>query len=246
MKSVSDLQTYFGEKPEISLEDLREYFQSIDPDIPDSTVNWRVHDMIKSSILHRTGRGQFELGSGRQYLPELNPRVMKILKFIQRNFSDITYCAWNSDMLNEFAQHLTAYPFIVVDVEKEVAESVYYSIKEHFNGVFLRPSELLINDLLPDFRLPIIIRHLISESPINEQNNLPLVSLEKILVDVFCDMEFKFLAGGERRAIFRNAYYKYTINENKLLRYAARKGRRPDIHKYIKEGGFAEQKFKPI
>lgn len=144
-------------------------------------------------------------------------------------------------MINEFAQHLSAYPFILVDVERDVSESVFFRLKEEFKGVFFRPGETIINDLLPDFHLPIIVRYLASESPLNEVNNIFTVTIEKLLADVFCDMEFNFLAGSERRAIFSNAYFKYVVNENKLLRYAARKGRRPDLHKYLQEGNFNQQ-----
>lgn len=192
--------------------------------------------------MHRTGRGYYELGAGLQYFPEFPTRVLKIDKIIQKNFPEVAFCSWNSDLLNEFAQHLSAHSFILVDVEREVAESVYYLLKEELNGVFLRPGEYIIHEVLPDFRLPILIRHLVSESPLNEKGRFPMVSLEKVLVDVFCDIEFKYLEGSERRAIFKNAYFKYTVNENRLLRYAARKGRKSDIHKYIREGNFAHQK----
>ncbi|MNY79223.1 hypothetical protein D3C86_2197660 [compost metagenome] len=62
-----------------------------------------------------------------------------------------------------------------------------------------------------------------------------------MLVDIFCDIEFYYVVGSERREVFSNAYFKYTINENKLLRYAARKGRRQEIHQYILEGQFNER-----
>ena len=61
------------------------------------------------------------------------------------------------------------------------------------------------------------------------------MTLEKLLADVFCDVEFNFLAGSECRAVFTNAYYKYTVNENKMFRYAARKGRKEDLQKYVRE-----------
>lgn len=197
--------------------------------------------MVKESILSHTGHGLYQLSSGNTYVPELSTRVIKISKFIRKNFPTTSYCTWDSGMINEFAQHLSAYPFILVDVERDVSESVYFRLKEEFKGVFLRPSETIINDLLPDFQLPIIVRYLTSESPLNEVNNIFTVTIEKLLADVFCDMEFNFLAGSERRAIFSNAYFKYVVNENKLLRYAARKGRRPDLHKYIQEGNFNQQ-----
>lgn len=197
--------------------------------------------MVKESILSHIGHGLYQLSSGNTYIPQLSARVIKISKFIRKNFPTTSYCTWDSGMINEFAQHFSAYPFILVDVERDVSDSVYFRLKEEFKGVFLRPSETIINDLLPDFQLPIIVRYLTSESPLNEVNNIFTVTIEKLLADVFCDMEFNFLAGSERRAIFSNAYFKYVVNENKLLRYAARKGRRPDLHKYIQGGNFNQQ-----
>lgn len=235
------LKEYFRNQSELSLDDLRAYFRKDDSEIPDATIRWRVHDLVKSSVLHRVGRGLFQLGDAQQYQPELSSRSKKISTFIRKNFPGVSFCAWNSDLLNEFAQHLSAYPFVLVDVERDVTESVYYQLKNNFNGVFLRPSEMLINDLLPDFRSPIIVRYLTTESPLSEEKGLPLISLEKMLVDIFCDPEFTFLAGRELRSIFVNALQKYIVNENRLLRYADRKGRKQDLIKYIYDSKFLKQ-----
>lgn len=166
---------------------------------------------------------------------------MKISKFLRRQFPLINYCVWDTGLLNEFAQHLSSYHFILVDVDRDVAESVYYRLKEEFSGVFLQPPESLLNDVLPDFRLPLAIRNLTTESPLSQRGNLPVITIEKLLVDIYCDPEFRFLAGGELRAIYKNAYYKYTINDNKLMRYADRKGRKSELQRYILEGRFRNQ-----
>jgi hypothetical protein len=132
----------------------------------------------------------------------------------------------------------------LVDVERDVTESVYFQLKEEFSGAFLRPPETLLNNVLPDFRLPLVVRYLASENPLSEHDNILVVTIEKMLVDVFCDPEFSYFMGSERRAVFSNAYYKYTVNENKLLRYAARKRRKEQIQKYIEDGHFNEQRTK--
>lgn len=56
-----------------------------------------------------------------------------------------------------------------------------------------------------------------------------------MLVDIFCD-KIVFLAyqGNEMKTIFTSAYNKYTINENKLLRYANRRGKKEQLQKYLK------------
>lgn len=239
---IDSLNKHFGKQLKFSLDELRAFFKKHDPTLPDTTIRWRVHNLVNQSVISRTGHGLYQLASTSDYIPELSTRVLKISKYIKRNFPTTSYCTWDSGMINEFAQHLSGYPFILVDVERDVSESVYFSLKKEFKGVFLRPSETLIHDLLPDFQLPIIVRYLASESPLNQVNNIFTVSIEKLLVDIFCDKEFHYLAGSERRSVFSNAYNKYVVNENKLLRYAARKGNRPDLYKYIQEGNFNKQK----
>lgn len=238
---IESLNAYFGKQTELSLDDLRSYFLQKDLDLPDATIRWRVHELVKESVLTRIGYGLYQLAKGEKYSPILSTRLIKIGKFIKKNFPTTSYCIWDSGMINEFAHHLSAYPFILVDIERNVAESVYFKLKDEFKGVFMRPNETLINDMLPDFQLPIVVRYLTSESPISDVNKIFTVSIEKLLVDVFCDVEFNFLGGSERRAIFSNAYYKYVVNENKLLRYAARKGRRSDIYKYIQKRNFNDK-----
>ena len=77
-----------------------------------------------------------------------------------------------------------------------------------------------IKQCITGFSATLVIRNLTTESPLGERDNLPVITIEKMLVDVYCDSEFLFLAAGELRAIYQNAYYKYTINENRLMRYA--------------------------
>lgn len=244
--SIEAISSYFDSNHgTATLKQLRDYFRINELNIPDATVNWRIHDLVNNGKLRRVGRGLFELGAEIVYTPKLPSRAIKISKSLKKNFPFINFCVWSSDLVNEFAQHISSYPFLLVDVEKDVAESVYYQLNEEFVGVFLRPAETILNDVLPNFRLPLIIRHLVSESPLNKVNGLTSVSLEKLLVDVFCDPEFRFLEGSELRAVYSNAFYKYTVNENKLLRYAARKGRKPDLAAYLRDGNLIRSSSKP-
>ncbi|HEY1055479.1 MAG TPA: DUF6577 family protein [Emticicia sp.] len=244
-KYIADLKSQFGKNNFITLDDLRYFFREKEPSLPNATINWRIHDLVSDGVISRSGRGKYQLGAHKIYQPELPARVLKVSKFLRKQFPLINYCVWDTGLLNEFAQHLSSYHFILVDVERDVAESAYYRLKEEFSGVFLQPSESLLNNVLPDFRLPLVIRNLITESPLGERENLPVITIEKMLVDIYCDSEFLFLAGGELRAIYQNAYYKYTINDNRLMRYADRKGRKFELQKYISEGGFKTQHSNP-
>jgi len=75
-------------------------------------------------------------------------------------------------------------------------------------------------------------------------NGVQTITIEKLLVDIFCD-EIVFVAqqGGEMQIIFRNAFEKYSINENKMLRYADRRSKKEAFNIYLnKISKFRQQK----
>jgi len=233
--NINQFTGYFANYGQpISLNDIRRYFRGINPDISDSTVNWHAHEMVKASILTRVGRGLFRLGNKKDYQPSLSELDIRIAEHVRKNFPLVSFGVWNSGLLNEFAQHISGYPFILVDTERDVAESVYLSLKEAFKPVFYKLDDRMFNELVPEFDAPVIVRHLVTESPLIETDGIPSISLEKLLVDSFCDAELSFLEGSELRAIFRNAFAKYTVNESRLLRYASRKGRKSDMDQFLR------------
>ena len=78
------------------------------------------------------------------------------------------------------------------------------------------------------------MRSVVTGSPTQLARNVPTTTIEKLLVDLFSDKEFEFLQGYELTHIFNNAFSKYTINIDKLLRYASRKAKREQISEFIK------------
>jgi hypothetical protein len=71
------------------------------------------------------------------------------------------------------------------------------------------------------------------------------ITIEKMLVDIFSD-ETTFAAqqGGEMQTIFKNAFEKYTINENKMLRYADRRGKKEAFNNYLNKVSKFRQQIK--
>jgi hypothetical protein len=95
-------------------------------------------------------------------------------------------------MVNEFAHHLIGHPFLSVDVEKDVAESVYLQLKGEFNTLFFRLSKSLISNMLPDFERSLLVRDLASESQLDEQDGIPVPTLEKLFIYLFSSPNFYF------------------------------------------------------
>ena len=79
----------------------------------------------------------------------------------------------------------------------------------------------------------IFVKPLITESPTLLNEGVMVPTLEKLLVDLQKDQDFFYLQEAEGLNIFSNALSLYTINENRLLRYASRRGIRKEIETII-------------
>ena len=224
----------FADSKIIVTDDLYRFYQSEEPDVKKSTVNWRIYQLVRQGMLQRIGKGKFVIGRSIHYLPEISNKEIKINRIIKKEFPFVKYCIWNSALAGEFLQHQLSLRFIVVEVEKGAIESVFYSIKESFNSTFKRPAKEIVEEFILTRQNCIIVNPFVSEAPLQTIKNVPTSSLEKLLVDLYCDKKlFYFLQGYELVNIYKNAFDKYTINKSRLLRYADRRRRKAEIDELI-------------
>lgn len=124
----------------------------------------------------------------------------------------------------------------IIEVEKDAAESIFYYIKERYKDVFLNPNEEIIQKYIAGKTECIIVKNLITESPLQEIYDVQTPTLEKILVDLFSDrVTFAFYQGNEMNYIYENALRKYNVNITTLFRYAQRRGKKEELKDFLNE-----------
>jgi len=223
-------EQYFENKDVITFQDIRNYYCANELEIPYTTVNWRIYKLVRLGILQRVGKGLYQYGKTTIYVPPINSKMLKIELFLQKRFPFVQYCQWDLSRINAFAHHLINFNVSFVDVEKDVVDSVYYALKEQFKKIMAVQN---LYDGLSEFNNYIIVRPLVTEAPIQKTGKIHTATLEKILVDLAVDKEFMQFQENEIYAIFESAMNQYTVNQNTLLRYAARKNKKEEIRKLI-------------
>lgn len=68
------------------------------------------------------------------------------------------------------------------------------------------------------------VKNLVSEAPLQKIDGIPVSTLEKNLVDIYCDKDFSYMRCSEYMRIAENVITLFNINKTKLLRYAKRHG----------------------
>lgn len=215
--------------------DLFIFYQNQEPEVTSTTVNWRIHNLIQHGVISRIGKGKFQLGKKKEYVPELSSKLIKGYKVLKKQYPFLSVCVWNSSLLNEFMLHQPYKFYFLAEVEKDALESVFYFLKDQKYTAFLEPTEEILSRYADDDKDIWIVKSLVSEAPTQQVNHVETTSIEKILVDIFCDDKiFTAQQGAEMRTIFREAKVKYTINESKMLRYADRRRKKKELTEYLK------------
>jgi hypothetical protein len=229
------LENRFKAESVFELADIVAFYNQFEPDVKPATINWRVYTLVQTGVLQRIGRGKFSLGKGKNFSPEITPQLKSIYKKINKEFPYLNVCVWNTSTLNEFMLHQPNRFYYLVEVEKDALESVFYFLRETKFAVFLEPNSDILEKYLPDNKAIIIVKTLISEAPLLSVNEVNTASIEKMLVDIFCDdVIFSAHQGSELRTIIGEAFTKYTLNQSKMFRYADRRGKKAGFSEFVK------------
>lgn len=229
---INELKDNFKGKETFTSADLLGFYSNIDSGITKTTLNWRIHNLVRQGHIKRLGRGIYALGATNSFVPEIDDTLKKINSVLVREFRYAKTCLWNTKVFNQWMLHQPSRFYVIVEVEKDAIESVFHKLQESFPDSFLQPSDETIQRYIVSKSEPLFVLPLISEAPTQEiplpkGKKITTTTLEKLMVDIFCETEiYAAQQGRDMKFIYDNIMSSYTINVNKMLRYASRRKRR--------------------
>jgi hypothetical protein len=149
----------------------------------------------------------------------------------QLPFTD--FCVYDGSILSSIQHHLSINHAIYVETNRDAVESVFARLKEKHKKVYRQPDATFVNDYI-DLREPcVIVKALVTESPLMDVQSVRVPTLEKLLVDTQKDSDFDYLQGAESLYMYQMAFELYNINTQRLMRYAKRRGIGQEIQELI-------------
>ncbi len=146
-----------------------------------------------------------------------------IYKLIEREYPEINFIVWSTDILNEFTLHYVMTNYIIVEVEKIAIESIVNLLKINY----LKKYTIITQDILNNNRNLyintenlIIVKPLHIKSPLKNEKNKRYVSIEKIMLDLRVDKLYLQYQGKELETIYENIFERYDIDLKRLIKYA--------------------------
>lgn len=228
------IMTYAENRESFRFADLLSYLNSI-INISKVTLSWYLREMVKDNNLVKLGRGIYT--SRRQqvkcYTPRLRDKAIKIGKLIAGVFPFIKISVFDGQVLADFQHHISTNNLIYIEVEREAMESVFHWLKGEGYTAYLNPSKDFVYENIDLSKDALIVKPLISESPLTETHDILTPRIEKILVDILCNDDMDYLHGSEWYYIFEHVINTYSVNRSTLLRYASRRNAKVKIGKAL-------------
>ena len=234
--TIQQLKDRFGGRESFTRKELYNFFCEEEPGLKETTFRWRIYDLKKDGVIRSLSRGVFAIGKLSIYVPGMDENIAKLGDSLSSQFSGLRYCIWPTKIINEFMLHIPGNSQTIIEVEADALEPVFNYLKDlKTSDVFLQPSEIELERYVSEKENPIIIKSLVTRSPIQIVNNVPTVTLEKLIVDLFSDKKlFSAYQGSELTHIINKAIDKYSIDATKMLLYAARKTKDKELTAFLK------------
>ena len=203
-----------------------------DASLDRTRLNWYLAKLAGGGSIVRIGRGMYRMsGPNRVFLPGVSDETILLFNRVQEWFPDINICVYEGPWISRFMHHLASNQITYVEVEKDVVETVFHRLRDSGQLTYLRPDKQMIYNYIDMDRPAVFVKNLITESPLQTMSDIRIPTLEKLLVDMYCDPDFYYLQESEYFHIMHNARIHFAINVSRLLRYARRRGASDEIKK---------------
>lgn len=234
---LEQLKDRFKDEEFFTRESLLAFYREFDPELSNSTFRWRIHQLKANRVITPITRNLFSFGCKPVFKPDLTEFEKKTARKIEAQFSDMKYAIWTTRSVNEFSIHMSARFITILQVETDALEPVYAFLKKQNVGtVYFQPDEKEIERYIFESEKSIVLQSLITKAPTQYTGKVATITIEKMIVDLFCEKDlFISFQGSELIHILNTAYDRYSINFTTMFHYARRRGKEIDLRQYLKD-----------
>lgn len=215
--------------------ELYDFYCEFEPSLKETTFRWRIFDLKVNRIIRSLATGIFTLGYLPEYYPEVTDGNRELFRKLSEQFPELALCIWSTHILNEFMLHIPGNSITILEVEKEALEPVFHYLQDlKTENVFLQPNERELNRYVNEKENAIIIKQLVTKSPLRIIDKVPTITLEKLIVDIYSDKKiFEAYQGSEFVHIINNIYKKYSFDITTLFNYAKRRTKEKELKEFL-------------
>lgn len=198
------------------------------------TVRQHLSRLAAAGDIVRIGYGKYVKASTKEVFPIIvSNNVKNIYNSLRSDLPFADFCVYSGQIYEPLQHHLSVNHAIYVETNRDTVESVFSLLKEHFMNVYKQPDADFISDYVDLRKECIIVKVLVTESPLQNVDDVPSPTIEKLLVDILKDPDLNYMRGMEFNYMMKTALSQYRVSSSKLLRYARRRNVQQQIKRTL-------------
>lgn len=199
------------------------------------TARQYLSSLAKAGELVRVGQGEYAISLKQTFSYKPSKLAKKIYQELKSALPFTDFCVYDGSILSSIQHHLSINHAIYVETNRDAVEIVFACLKEQYKDVYRQPNATMMYDYIDLRETCIIVKPLITESPLMVVDDIKVPTLEKLLVDTQKDADFDYLRGVESSNMYQLAFDQYIINIKRLKRYAKRRNIGKEIDELINQ-----------
>lgn len=188
------------------------------------TARQYLSSLAKDKELVRVAQGEYALPDKQSFSYTPSEEAKKIYDGLKSELPFTDFCIYDGSILSPIQHHLSINNAIYVETNRDAVESVFARLKEQYKDVYRQPDFTFMYEYVDLRNQCVIVKTLVTEAPLMTVDGVRVPTLEKMLVDIQKDADFDYVRGAESQYMYQMAFDLYTINTQRLLRYARRRG----------------------
>ena len=200
-----------------------------------ATARQYLSSLAKDKELVRVAQGEYALPDKQSFSYTPSEEAKKIYDSLKSELPFTDFCIYDGSILSSIQHHLSINNAIYVETNRDAVESVFTRLKESHEDVYRQPDSAFMYDYVDLRNQCIIVKTLVTEAPLMTVDGVRVPTLEKMLVDTQKDADFDYVRGAESQYMYQMAFDLYTINTQRLLRYARRRGISQEIKELLNQ-----------
>ena len=225
-----------NKKKNINKEQIYDLYKKIYKNDNRRSFDNMISYLKKNNILTELEKEKYKIVTKDIYKYCEGEEEKRIYKILYHEYPKINFIVWNTNSLNDFTLHYVMKNYIVVEVEKLAIDLFINLLKEKMLKKYTIITQDILNfnrELYVNDENIIVVKPLRVKSPLNNSGDKKVISIEKIMVDLYIDKLYLFYQGKELENIYGNIFEKYDINMKRLFNYAKLRMNIEAYKKYI-------------
>lgn len=199
-----------------------------------ATARQYLSSLAKKNVLARVGQGVYSIAKKQAFAYTPSCFVRNVCEALATQLPFTDFCIYDGSIFEPIQHHLSINHSIYVETNRDAVESVFARLKEQHKNVYRQPDATFVYDYIDLKEENIIVKPLVTESPLMNVDGIKVPTLEKLLVDIQKDTDLDYLRGLEAEYMFQLAFDQFAINSQRLMRYANRRGIAQEIDNLAK------------